>query len=97
MGSVASPEDAKVATGIGGTGAERLLGQGDFLVVAKGQVTRMQAAYAGVGVVRELVGRLGAGSKPLLLAATGTDGRRNGNSSLSHKLSILGSRLRLVK
>ena len=97
VGSVASPEDAKVATGIAGTGAERLLGQGDFLVVAKGQVTRMQAAYAGVGVVRELVGRLGAGSKPLLLAATGTDGRRNGNSSLSHKLSMLGSRLRLVK
>jgi S-DNA-T family DNA segregation ATPase FtsK/SpoIIIE len=97
VGSVASPEDAKVATGIGGTGAERLLGQGDFLVVAKGQVTRMQAAYAGVGVVRELVGRLGAGSKPLLLAATGTDGRRNGNSSLTHKLSTLGSRLKLVK
>jgi S-DNA-T family DNA segregation ATPase FtsK/SpoIIIE len=96
VGSVASPEDAKVATGIGGTGAERLLGQGDFLVVAKGQVTRMQAAYVGVGVVQELVSRLGAGSKPLL-AATGTDGRRNGNSSLSHKLSILGSRLRLVK
>jgi len=97
VGSVASPEDAKVATGIGGTGAERLLGQGDFLVVAKGQVTRMQAAYAGVEVVRELVGRLGAGSKPLLLAATGTDGGRNGTSSLSHKLSMLGSRLRLVK
>ena len=97
VGSVASPEDAKVATGIGGTGAERLLGQGDFLVVAKGQVTRMQAAYAGAEVVRDLVGRLGAGSKPLLLAATGTDGRRNGNSSFSHKLAMLGSRLRLVK
>ena len=30
VGSVASPEDAKVATGMAGTGAERLLGQGDF-------------------------------------------------------------------
>jgi hypothetical protein len=57
----------------------------------------MQAAYAGVEVVRDLVGRLGAGSKPLLLAATGTDGRRNGASGLSQKLSVLGSRLKLVK
>ena len=91
VGSVASPEDAKVATGIGGTGAERLLGQGDFLVVAKGQVTRMQAAYAGVGVVRELVGKLGAGSKPLLLAATGTSGtgmRAGGSRSASLALRL---------
>jgi S-DNA-T family DNA segregation ATPase FtsK/SpoIIIE len=73
VGSVASPEDAKVATGIGGTGAERLLGQGDFLVVAKGQVTRMQAAYASAGEVRDLVSKLRAGSRPLLLEATGTD------------------------
>jgi hypothetical protein len=73
------------------------LGQGDFLVVAKGQVTRMQAAYASVGVVRELVGKLGAGSKPLLLAATGTDGRQSASSGVSHRLLMLGSRLRLVK
>jgi S-DNA-T family DNA segregation ATPase FtsK/SpoIIIE len=86
VGSVASPEDAKVATGIGGTGAERLLGQGDFLVVAKGQVTRMQAAYAGVGVVRELVGRLGAGSKPLVLAATGTCGSASRSARLAERL-----------
>jgi S-DNA-T family DNA segregation ATPase FtsK/SpoIIIE len=86
VGSVASPEDAKVATGIGGTGAERLLGQGDFLVVAKGQVTRMQAAYAGVGVVRELVGKLGAGSKPLLLHATGTYGGSLQPVSLAQRL-----------
>jgi len=45
VGSVASPEDAKVASGIAGTGAEQLLGRGDFLVVAKGQVVRFQAAY----------------------------------------------------
>jgi DNA segregation ATPase FtsK/SpoIIIE, S-DNA-T family len=45
VGSVASAEDARVAAGLGGTGAERLLGQGDFLVVVKGQVTRLQAAY----------------------------------------------------
>jgi S-DNA-T family DNA segregation ATPase FtsK/SpoIIIE len=97
VGSVASPEDAKVATGIGGTGAERLLGQGDFLVVAKGQVTRMQAAYASEGDVRDLVGKLRSGSRPLLLAATGTDGGGNGSSRLAEKITALGSRLKVVK
>ncbi len=46
VGAVASPEDAKVASGIAATGAEKLLGRGDFLLVAKGDVLRFQAAYA---------------------------------------------------
>ncbi|NIV30310.1 MAG: hypothetical protein GWN58_12695, partial [Anaerolineae bacterium] len=91
VGSVSSPEDAKVATGIAGTGAERLLGQGDFLVVAQGQVTRMQAAYIGVRQVREQVAWMGTGAKPLLVASTGTDGRQNGKVSVGQKLSFLGS------
>ncbi|MDE3091257.1 MAG: hypothetical protein KGJ80_17955, partial [Chloroflexota bacterium] len=37
-------DDARVAAGIGGTGAERLAGRGDFLLVAGGQVIRFQAA-----------------------------------------------------
>lgn len=45
VGAVASPEDAKVASGIAATGAEKLLGRGDFLLVAKGDVIRFQAAY----------------------------------------------------
>jgi S-DNA-T family DNA segregation ATPase FtsK/SpoIIIE len=65
VGSVASPEDAKVATGLAQTGAEKLLGQGDFVVVAKGQVTRMQAAYASSEEVREWVADLQAGTNPL--------------------------------
>lgn len=97
VGSVASPEDAKVATGIARTGAERLLGEGDFVVVAKGQVVRMQAAYVGEGEVRELVARLRAGERPLLLAATGTDGQGQRAAGLSRALDGLRSRLRLVK
>jgi S-DNA-T family DNA segregation ATPase FtsK/SpoIIIE len=97
VGSVASPEDAKVATGLAGTGAERLLGQGDFVVVAKGQVTRMQAAYLEVSELRELVARLGQGTRPLLLAATGTDGKAESGAGLAARLSDLRSRLRLVK
>lgn len=45
VGSVASPEDAKVAAGLAGTGAERLQGKGDFLVIAKSRTIRFQAAY----------------------------------------------------
>ncbi|MBN1660473.1 MAG: DUF87 domain-containing protein [Anaerolineae bacterium] len=76
VGAVTSPEDAKVATGMAGTGAERLLGQGDFLVVAKGQVTRMQAAYISKDDIRTLVSDLKATTRPALEppAATGTDG-----------------------
>ncbi len=104
VGSVASPEDAKVATGLAGTGAERLLGQGDFLVVAKGQVTRMQAAYISVDEVRELVARLRQGSRPLLpggaavsALANSPGSEQKGRADLAGALSGLWARLRLVK
>ncbi len=45
VGAVGSPEDAKVATGIAGSGAELLRGRGDFLLVARGRTIRLQAAY----------------------------------------------------
>jgi S-DNA-T family DNA segregation ATPase FtsK/SpoIIIE len=104
VGSVASPEDAKVATGLAGTGAERLLGQGDFLVVVKGQVTRMQAAYVTAREAQELVEGLGAGCKWVagrpgrsLPAGTGTDSQGEGRPRLAQTLVALRSRLRAVK
>jgi S-DNA-T family DNA segregation ATPase FtsK/SpoIIIE len=45
VGKVASAEDARVATGQAGTGAEKLLGRGDFVAVAAGQTIRFQAAW----------------------------------------------------
>jgi DNA segregation ATPase FtsK/SpoIIIE, S-DNA-T family len=45
VGAVVSPEDAKVAAGVAGTGAEKLLGRGDFLLVTRGDVMRFQAAF----------------------------------------------------
>ena len=45
VGRVGSTEDARVATGLSGSGAEKLLGRGDFLAVAGGQTTRFQAAW----------------------------------------------------
>ncbi len=48
VGRVASTDDARVAAGIGGTGAEKLAGRGDFLLIACGQIIRFQAAYTKV-------------------------------------------------
>ncbi len=58
VGAVGSPEDAKVATGVAGSGAERLRGRGDFLLVARGQTVRLQAAYVSEQEVTQAVGRL---------------------------------------
>ena len=45
VGAVTSPEEAKIASGIAGSGAEQLQGHGDFLLVLKGQTIRFCAAY----------------------------------------------------
>lgn len=86
VGSVASADDAKIAAGLPGTGAEKLLGRGDFLLIAKGHVTRFQAAYVNEQEIRQIISRMNAGGRfsrrwltaeaedpPLV--ATGTNGR----------------------
>ncbi|MBI5028950.1 MAG: DUF87 domain-containing protein [Chloroflexi bacterium] len=45
VGRVASTDDARVAAGVGGTNAEKLVGRGDFLLIASGEIIRFQAAY----------------------------------------------------
>jgi S-DNA-T family DNA segregation ATPase FtsK/SpoIIIE len=59
VGKVVSPEDARVAAGIGGTGADRLAGRGDFVAVAAGQVLRFQAAYVSPREMEQVVAQLG--------------------------------------
>ena len=44
VGRVVSAEDARVASGIAGCGAERLCGSGDFVAIALGRTIRFQAA-----------------------------------------------------
>jgi S-DNA-T family DNA segregation ATPase FtsK/SpoIIIE len=68
VGKVTSPEDARVASGWKGTGAERLLGRGDFIAVAEGRLHRFQAAYVSaeetaqvVAWLQEEEGRAGQG------------------------------------
>ncbi len=45
VGRVVSPEDARLASGVAGSGAERLMGRGDFLLFAKGEAIRVQGAH----------------------------------------------------
>jgi len=111
VGSVASPDDARIAAGIGGTGAEKLLGRGDFLLVTKGQATRFQAAYVTEAEIKQVVTQLQARhrtsrhwlappqkSKPEKLAATGTTGQPERLPRRSGGLGLmLGHQLRLIK
>jgi S-DNA-T family DNA segregation ATPase FtsK/SpoIIIE len=60
VGKVVSPEEARVAAGIGGTGAEKLTGRGDFIAVAVSQVLRFQAAYVSPAEVEQIVAQFGS-------------------------------------
>ena len=58
VGKGTSPEDARVATGWKGTGAERLLGRGDFIAVAEGRLHRFQAAYIAPEEIPQVVAEI---------------------------------------
>jgi S-DNA-T family DNA segregation ATPase FtsK/SpoIIIE len=47
VGTVASKDEARYATGVTDSGAEKLEGKGDFLLIAKGDALRFQAAWVG--------------------------------------------------
>ncbi len=111
VGSVASADDAKVAAGIGGTGAEKLLGRGDFLLVTKGQVNRFQAAYVAEAEIRQVVNQLQArhrtsrhwlepvkeAEEVVQLAATGTNGCLTQPRPRRKLRTMFGHQLRLIK
>ena len=63
VGRVTSLEDARVATGVGGSGAERLTGRGDFLAVSGAGITRFQAAFIAPHEMENVVHRLQAGQR----------------------------------
>ncbi|MEE8391106.1 MAG: DNA translocase FtsK [Anaerolineae bacterium] len=64
VGHVTSTEDARTATGWSGTGAERLMGRGDFLAVAEGRVTRFQVAHVSPAEIRKVVAHLASPLAP---------------------------------
>jgi S-DNA-T family DNA segregation ATPase FtsK/SpoIIIE len=90
VGKVASIEDARTATGWSGTGAERLMGRGDFLAVAEGRVMRFQTAYVSLAEVREAVAHLGNGG----MMATGSYLPPAGQVSLPWPVSRLNAAFR---
>lgn len=47
VGAVASKDEARFASGVAASGAEKLEGRGDFLLVAKGELIRFQTAWIG--------------------------------------------------
>jgi S-DNA-T family DNA segregation ATPase FtsK/SpoIIIE len=64
VGRVTSGEDARTATGWSGTGAERLLGRGDFLAVAEGRVIRFQSAHVSRDEIQKIVSHLNRDRDP---------------------------------
>jgi DNA segregation ATPase FtsK/SpoIIIE, S-DNA-T family len=61
VGSVNSSDEARYASGISGSGAEKLEGKGDFLLVAKGEVVRFQAAWLGSNDTELIISELRSG------------------------------------
>lgn len=49
IGRVTSLEDARIAAGVGGTNAEKLMGRGDFIAITGAGQIRFQAAYISHG------------------------------------------------
>ncbi len=71
VGRVHSAEAAAQVAGVRGTGAEGLLGKGDFLAVLGGDVIRMQAGFVGGEEIRRTVALLAACVDDELAAAVG--------------------------
>lgn len=61
VGSVAGSDEARYATGVTDSGAEKLEGKGDFLLIAKGEVVRFQAAWLGHEDLDHITGSIRAG------------------------------------
>lgn len=58
VGKVASAQEALTAAGISGTGAETLMGNGDFISVIGGQVHHFQAAFTGPLDLQRIIAKL---------------------------------------
>jgi S-DNA-T family DNA segregation ATPase FtsK/SpoIIIE len=63
VGAVASKDEARYATGITDSGAEKLEGKGDFLLVAKGAMLRFQAAWLAKEDLERVIVRLVEGGR----------------------------------
>jgi len=70
-----------LAAGVKGTEAERLLGRGDFILVAGGEVVRFQAAYVAaeeIGVMVEMLQEETAGGNSKVEAKEEAEPKKEG-------------------
>jgi len=65
VGAVAGREEARYATGINDSGAERLEGKGDFVLIAAGQTLHFQAAWIGPKDLEHATTLLLADARPM--------------------------------
>ncbi len=63
VGTVASKDEARYATGVADSGAEKLEGRGDFLLVTKGDLIRFQSAWMGPDDLHSAVNQLMTGDR----------------------------------
>ncbi len=84
VGSVASRDEARYATGITDSGAEKLEGKGDFLLIAKGEQVRFQAAWLGPKELQEICTQLGSGQKISRRWAAAATERGQGHDRRQH-------------
>ena len=64
VGAVAGKDEARYATGVTDSGAEKLEGKGDFLLVSKGDLIRFQAAWLGPSELEQILAKLAQGGPP---------------------------------
>ena len=74
VGAVAGKDEARYATGLADSGAEKLEGKGDFMLVVKGEVVRFQAAWLGPHDLGRVCAVLASGAKPVRWAEEETRG-----------------------
>ncbi|HDQ71434.1 MAG TPA: DNA translocase FtsK [Chloroflexi bacterium] len=65
VGRMSSANDARTAAGWSGTGAEHLMGRGDFIAIAEGRSTRFQAAHVSPAEIGQVIDKLRSDSTNL--------------------------------
>ncbi len=63
IGAVASKDEARYASGMTDSGAEKLQGKGDFLLICKGEQVRFQAAWLGPKDLTQICDGLHSGQR----------------------------------
>src|SRR5512139_2455559 len=92
VGHVVSADDARVAAGVGGTGAEKLTGRGDFVAVYGPGLIRFQAAYISMDEIEATVQQLAQGIRGDEIIQAGRAAvARPGRARVNHSTSTLDS------